>query len=92
MPWSTHPSLAVTGSQCLAACLLCPGTVGEGLLDPVPDAPARLVLEHPMGVLRVSMDYRTGDDGFEVVSAGLTRTARLLARGEVMVPAEAWPS
>ena len=31
MPWNCHPSLAVTGSQCLGACLLCPGTVGEGL-------------------------------------------------------------
>ena len=90
MPWSTHPALAVTGSQCLAACLLCPGTVGEGLLDPVPDTPARLALEHPMGVLHVALDYRLEGHAFEVVSAGLTRTARLLARGEVMVPAEAW--
>ena len=90
MPWSAHPTLAVTGSQCLAACLLCPGTVGEGLLVPVPPAPARLVLEHPMGTLAVMLDYHKGD-GFEVVSAGLTRTARLLARGEVMVPAAAWP-
>ena len=90
MPWSTHPALAVTGSQCLAACLLCPGTVGEGLLDPLPAAPARLTLEHPMGVLHVALDYRRDGDDFEVVSAGLTRTARLLARGEVMVPERAW--
>ena len=90
MPWSTHPSLAVTGSQCLAACLLCPGTVGEGLLGAVPAAPARLALEHPMGVLHVALDYRRDGAAFEVVSAGLTRTARLLARGEVMVPESAW--
>ena len=37
MPWKCHPSLAVTGSQCIAACLLSPGTVGEGLM-PVPNA------------------------------------------------------
>ena len=90
MPWSSHPTLAVTGSQCLAACLLCPGTVGEGLLDPVPMSPARLALEHPMGVLHVTLDYRRDGEGFDVVSAGLTRTARLLARGEVMVPGDAW--
>ncbi|MGR3435958.1 MAG: 4-oxalomesaconate tautomerase [Shimia sp.] len=90
MPWSTHPSLAVTGSQCLAACLLCPGTVGEGVLEAPMSAPARMTLEHPMGALHVTLDYRRAGDAFEVVSAGLTRTARLLARGEVMVPADAW--
>lgn len=87
MPWSCHPSLAVTGAQCVAACLLCPGTVGTGLLDDRPPAPAHLALEHPMGALHVALDYAGDGDAFEVLSAGLTRTARLLARGEVMVPA-----
>ncbi|MEM6619781.1 MAG: PrpF domain-containing protein, partial [Pseudomonadota bacterium] len=91
MPWSCHPTLAVTGSQCLATCLLAPGTVGDGILTPRPTAPAALALEHPMGTLHVSVDYRDDGDTFEVVSAGLTRTARLLARGQVMVPATVWP-
>ena len=91
VPWRTHPSLAVTGSQCLAACLLCPGTVGEGLIAEAPGTPATLSLEHPMGALEVTLDVRRDGEAFEVVSAGLVRTARLLARGEVMVPAAAWP-
>ncbi|SFN32427.1 hypothetical protein SAMN05216224_104124 [Thioclava dalianensis] len=32
MPWNTHPSLAVTGSQCLASCALTPGTVTAEVL------------------------------------------------------------
>jgi 2-methylaconitate cis-trans-isomerase PrpF len=85
MPWKTHPTLAVTGSQCLSACLLCPGTVAEGMIER-PDAPAEIILEHPMGRMDVTVDYTSGGNGFEVISAGLVRTARKLASGEVFVP------
>ena len=87
MPKKCHPSLAVTGSQCMSACLLCPGTVAEGILSAPDEGPLDVALEHPMGVLDVKMDYLRDGDAFEVRSAGLTRTARLLARGEVFVPA-----
>ena len=30
MPWNTHPTMAVTGSQCLASCALTPGTDCRG--------------------------------------------------------------
>ncbi len=90
MPWTTHPSLAVTGSQCMAACLLCPGTVGEGILKALPAAPAHLALEHPMGLLNVVIDYSRDRDRFEVNWAGLVRTARKLAEGQVFVPQRVW--
>ena len=86
MPWSCHPSLAVTGSQCMAACLLCPGTVGAGLAELPDTGPIPLKLEHPMGILDVVLDYRRDAEQFEVISAGLVRTARKLAVGEVFVP------
>ncbi len=90
MPWKCHPSLAVTGSQCLSACLLCPGTVADGLLEGPSGSPAQLGLEHPMGVLDVVMDYTLDGEDFCVVSAGLVRTARKLAQGQVFVPHTAW--
>ncbi|MEN0039767.1 MAG: 4-oxalomesaconate tautomerase [Pseudomonadota bacterium] len=90
MPWSCHPTLAVTGSQCIAACLLAEGTVGEGIMASQPASPATLHLEHPMGQLEVVVDYRSDGDDFTVESAGLVRTARMLARGEVFVPASIW--
>ncbi len=90
MPWKCHPSLAVTGSQCMASCLLCPGTVGEGLSQ-LPDVgPTDLRLQHPMGILDVRMDYRIDAGTFDVLSAGLVRTARKLAAGEVFIPGAAW--
>ncbi|WP_372921258.1 4-oxalomesaconate tautomerase [Roseovarius sp.] len=89
MPWTTHPSMAVTGSQCLASCALTPGTVADGLLQRPDAQPANVVLEHPSGTIEVLVDYdRT--DGFELKSAGLLRTARKLAEGRVFVPSGIW--
>jgi len=90
MPWKTHPSLAVTGSQCLAACLLCPGTVADGLMARPNAAQVAIALEHPMGVLDVLVEHATDGDAFDLRSAGLTRTARKLAAGEVFVPRSIW--
>ena len=90
MPWSTHPTLAVTGSQCLSACALTPGTVCDGLLDRPDNSPATLSLEHPMGTMDVVMDFTAHADGVDITSAGIVRTARLLARGEVLIPAAVW--
>lgn len=87
MPWNCHPTMAVTGSQCLASCALTPGTVAEGLVGAVSDSPSIVRIEHPAGEIQVTMDYAIGPDGFTLRSAGLVRTARLIARGEVMVPA-----
>lgn len=87
MPWETHPSLAVTGSQCLAACAIAPGTVAQGIAVPVERSPAMIRIEHPTGVMDVVVNFsRLGDD-FEFHSAGVVRTARMIARGEVLVPA-----
>jgi 4-oxalomesaconate tautomerase len=90
MPWTTHPTLAVTGSQCLAACALVPGTVAEGITKPVSGSPEMVRIEHPMGMMDVLVKFAHGADGFDFQSAGVTRTARLIARGEVMVPADVW--
>lgn len=90
MPQTCHPSMAVTGAQCLAASLLVSGSVAFELTQP--DAsPAVLVLEHPSGSIDVVMEYTDAEgEALRLHSAGIMRTARLLARGEVMVPVSAW--
>lgn len=86
MPWKAHPTMAVTGAQCLASCVLTPGTVAKGLCKPPETGPAKITLEHASGDIDVIVDFcRSGDD-ISINSAGLVRTARLLARGEVMIP------
>jgi hypothetical protein len=91
MPWKTHPTMAVTGAQCLASCLLTPGTIATGLCPPPAGAIALVEIEHPGGMIDVTVDYENTAEGFRLKSAGLLRTARLLARGEVMVPSGIWP-
>jgi 4-oxalomesaconate tautomerase len=90
MPWNCHPTMAVTGAQCIASCVLTPGTVADGLPAPVEGQPAVVAIEHPSGRINVTVDYSVGADGFALRSAGLLRTARLLARGELYVPEAVW--
>lgn len=86
MPWSCHPSLAVTGSQCLAACMIAPDTVIGDIALAVDTSPSDVRIEHPMGESIVHVVFENGQAGYDFVSAGVTRTARLIARGEAMVP------
>ncbi|WP_170336738.1 4-oxalomesaconate tautomerase [Ruegeria arenilitoris] len=89
MPWKTHPTMAVTGAQCMASCALTPGTVADGLLDRPVLSPAEVVLEHASGKIDVLVDF-SNDGEFNVISAGLVRTARKLADGHVYVPESEW--
>ncbi|OWY03969.1 isomerase [Thioclava sp. F1Mire-8] len=89
MPWNTHPSMAVTGAQCLASCALTPGTVADGLLERPTTSPASVVLEHASGTIEVLVDFEMNNH-FTLNSAGLLRTARKLADGRVYVPASVW--
>ncbi len=90
MPWKCHPTMAVTGAQCLASCVLTPGTVASGMAALPKHSPAKIVLEHASGTIDVVVDYENTDLGFQLKSAGLVRTARKLAAGEVFVPASIW--
>jgi 2-methylaconitate cis-trans-isomerase PrpF len=90
MPWTTHPTVAVTGSQCLASCALTPGSVADGLVTPPAKGPLTVTLEHPMGLLEVIIDYDITDGAFNHISAGLMRTSRKIAKGEVFVSKSIW--
>lgn len=91
MPWKCHPTMAVTGAQCIASCLLTPGSVAEGLAVISSESPAKVTLEHPLGTIDVIVDYKLAGNEFVLQSAGLIRTSRKLAQGEVFVPSKVWP-
>ena len=90
MPWSTHPTMAVTGSQCMASCALTPGTVADGMMVAPNSVPSTIILHHPMGTMEVVVDYAMDDGSFVHKSAGLIRTARKLAAGDLFVPTSVW--
>lgn len=89
MPWNTHPTMAVTGAQCLAACALTPGSVSDGLLERPTQSPATVTLEHPAGTIDVLVEFDSAE-GFSLTSAGLLRTARKLAEGKIFIPERIW--
>lgn len=89
MPWKTHPTMAVTGAQCLASCALTPGSVADGMLERPTTSPAKVVLEHASGSIDVLVDF-SDEGGFDLNAAGLVRTARKLADGQIYVPSAVW--
>lgn len=86
MPWETHPTMAVTGSQAMASCALTPDTVAQGMMLIPNERPAKVTLHHPMGEMDVLIDFDMEGGKFSHKSAGLLRTARKLAQGELFVP------
>ncbi len=82
--------MAVTGAQCLASCVLTPGTIADGLMERPASSPATIAIEHATGSIDVLAEYDLSDDGFTLISAGLIRTARKLADGNLYIPASIW--
>ena len=85
MPWSTHPSYAVTGSICTGSCLIVLNTVADGMTLPLDEGKVPVKIEHPSGVIDVLLDYTRSDGEIDLKSAGLLRTARKLMSGSLHV-------
>lgn len=87
IPKTCHKAIGVLGavSAATAACLK--GSAIEELAI-IPEGDQKdMTIEHPSGVFDVRLDLENG----EIISAGLLRTARLLARGEAFIPHHVWP-
>jgi len=86
IPKQCHEAIGVLGAvtAATAACL-----EGSAIADlaTIPEGSSKsLRIEHPSGVFDVVLDF----DGDTIVGAGLLRTTRCLARGEVFVPKSVW--
>ncbi|MFT5448831.1 MAG: 4-oxalomesaconate tautomerase [Gammaproteobacteria bacterium] len=92
MPWQTHPTLAATSSQCLAGCVMAPGTVSDGMCDKPNGNPVKITIEHPLGAMDVTIDFESNGVNSIVHSAEILRTARKLTSGEIYVPSHIWTS
>jgi 4-oxalomesaconate tautomerase len=89
IPHRVHDAIGVLGSVSVATACLLPGTVAHKVSGLTPaGGSAALEIEHPTGFFTVEVEVDA--DGAEVRRAALLRTARLLMRGEVFVPAAVW--
>ena len=89
IPHVCHDAIGVMAAVTVATACVLPGSVCEGVAQ-MPQGAAPIVsVEHPTGEFSVTL--ATDPAGpTKVAKAALLRTARLLMRGEAMVPAAVW--
>lgn len=83
MPWKLHPTHAVSGAVCIGTASKCEGTVAADIANVNNKPQEKIIIEHPSGVIPVSIEVKGKGKDFTVVSAGTFRTARKLMEGQV---------
>jgi len=90
IPHRVHQAIGVLGAVSVATACLLPGSVANEVCGlSVRSGPIRVDVEHPTGFFTVELEVSGAEDSQvpRVHRTALLRTARLLMRGEVMVPA-----
>jgi 4-oxalomesaconate tautomerase len=89
IPHVCHAAIGVLGAVSVATACVLPGTVADGIAV-LPRNGGAYSVEHPSGAFTVTLEIDRSGPTPEVRRAGLVRTARLLSRGEVLIPAGIW--
>ncbi len=92
IPHRVHEAIGVLGAVSVATACMLSGSVANAVAV-LPDrsgGAAEIEVEHPTGFFTVTIEAQSSGGGFAVTRSALLRTARLLMRGEVLVPASAW--
>ena len=87
IPHNCHAAIGVLGAVSVATVCILPGTVADGIAEPTDGSVRQMSVEHPSGEFSVTLELGGESDRPQVQKAGLLRTARLIMRGEVLVPA-----
>lgn len=88
IPHRVHEAIGVLGAVSTATACLIPGSVAEGIVV-LPDTPEQgYSVEHPTGEFTVRLEISVENGVVQVGKSGVIRTARLLSRGEVLVPTD----
>ena len=91
IPRRIHEAIGVFGAVSVATACLVPGSVAAELANLTQtNGPVELDVEHPSGFFTVHLNVDVADGEVAVHDAALLRTARLLMRGDVFVPASVW--
>lgn len=91
IPHVCHEAIGVLAAVTVATACVLEGSVAHDVAT-VPDGPVKTIsVEHPTGEFTVELGMDP-EHPQNVTRAALLRTARLIMRGEVLVPAAAWPS
>jgi len=86
---STNQSACWAAVSVATACVV-PGSVAQEIAGVTSDGSAMSSTRHPTGYFSVSLEVSITGGDVHVDSAALVRTARLLMRGDVLVPPSIW--
>ncbi|MEB0138449.1 MULTISPECIES: 4-oxalomesaconate tautomerase [unclassified Undibacterium] len=89
IPHVCHDAIGVLAAVTVGTACVLAGSVCDGVAQLSADAAGRVSVEHPSGEFCVELGLDPADPQ-KVLRAALLRTARLIMRGEVMVPAALW--
>ena len=85
IPHVVHDAVGVLGAVTTATACLLPGSVAEGIAIVKGDINSYSV-EHPSGEFTVKLEHWVENGKIRIGRSGVIRTARLLAKGDVMLP------
>lgn len=89
IPHVCHDAIGVLAAVTVGTACVLEGSVCDGVAVMPKGATKKVSVEHPTGEFSVSLATDPANPQ-SVTQAALLRTARLLMRGEVMVPASVW--
>lgn len=89
IPHVCHDAIGVLAAVTVATACVLEGSVCEGLAVVPAGTVKKVSVEHPTGEFSVELEVDPADPQ-SVTRAALLRTARLIMRGDVMIPASTW--
>lgn len=89
IPHVCHEALGVLAAVTVGTACVLPGSVTQGIATVPEGQVKKLSIEHPTGEFTVELETHPQDPQ-QITKAALLRTARLILRGEVMIPADLW--
>ena len=91
IPHRVHEAIGVLGAVSVASACVLPGSVAQQVTGLQAES-GRITLdvEHPTGFFTVGLEVEASSSEVVLQRAGLLRTARMLMRGEVLIPKSIW--
>ncbi|MBC7482817.1 MAG: 4-oxalomesaconate tautomerase [Rhizobacter sp.] len=89
IPHVCHDAIGVLAAVTVGTACVLEGSVSQGIAVMPAGLRKKVSVEHPTGEFSVELEIDPADPQ-NVTRAALLRTARLIMRGEVMVPASVW--
>lgn len=86
IPHKVHEAIGVLGAISSATACLLAGSVADGVAVLPQNDERGFSVEHPSGEFTVQLEQRIQNGVMQLGKSGVIRTARLLSRGDVLVP------